>query len=313
MSRRLDGGSQGAEVPALPVPERDTIAWRVVIVTRILPVALGFHAALRDAGHDPVALLTIRDTDGRYGGFDLGGMLDELPAELDILMPARRASIAPLLESVHPDLVVCMGFPWKVPADALAVPPLGWLNGHPSLLPRHRGPVPIAWAIRNGDTDVGVTFHRMDAELDTGPILAQASFPLGEYTVPNEFYERMGPVVMETLAKALDAIAAGDEGTAQSAGGDYESFLTDDDAVLDPARSAVELHRLVWAWRYTIPVGELRGALVELDGETLRVLASSLTEVAGARRLDCADAPLWLVEVEPAQAGETVGTAASSS
>jgi len=290
------------------------VSLRAVIVTRILPVALGFEAVLRRAGHEPVGLLTIRDTENRYGPeFTLEGLLGGLPPQLDVVLPSSRSRMAPLLASLRPDLVVCMGFPWKVPADALAVPPLGWLNGHASLLPRHRGPVPIAWAIRNGDTDVGVTFHRMDEELDTGPILAQASFPLGEYTVPNEFYERMGPVVMETLAKALDAIAAGDEGTAQSAGGDYESFLTDDDAVLDPARTAVELHRLVWAWRYTIPVGELRGALVELDRETVRVLASSLTEVAGARRLDCADAPLWLVEVEPAQAGETVGTAASSS
>jgi hypothetical protein len=63
MSRRLDGGLQGAEVPALPVPVPGTGAWRVVVATRILPVALGFHAALRDAGHAPVALLTIRDTD----------------------------------------------------------------------------------------------------------------------------------------------------------------------------------------------------------------------------------------------------------
>ena len=54
------------------------------------------------------------------------------------------------IESVRPDLVVCMGFPWKVPADALAVPPLGWLNGHPSLLPHRPGPVPVAWAIREG-------------------------------------------------------------------------------------------------------------------------------------------------------------------
>src|SRR4029077_12043371 len=101
---------------------------RVVIATRILPVLLGFHAVLREAGHEPVALLTIRDADGRYGGFDLSGMLDDLPAELDVLMPARRASIAALLDAVRPDLVVCMGFPWKVPPDALAVPRLGWLN-----------------------------------------------------------------------------------------------------------------------------------------------------------------------------------------
>jgi methionyl-tRNA formyltransferase len=274
------------------------MAWRVVIVTRILPVALGFHAAVREAGHEPVALLTIRDTDGRYGGFDLGGSLNELPGELDILMPARRASIAPLLESVQPDLVVCMGFPWKVPADALDVPRLGWINGHPSLLPRYRGPVPVAWAIRNGEEEIGVTFHRMEAELDTGPILAQERFPLGELTDPDEFYPRLGPTVVSVLSQALAKLAAGVEAEAQE-GGEYQSLFGDEDATLDFSRPALELHRLVWAWRYTIPGGKLQGALAELDGETVRVLASSLTEVEGARQVDCADAPLWLVRTEP--------------
>lgn len=274
---------------------------RVVITTRILPVALGFDAVLRDAGHEPVALLTMRDVESRYGPeFTLDALLRGLPADLDVVIPSRRASIRPLLESLRPDLVVCMGFPWKIPADALAVPPLGWLNGHPSLLPRHRGPVPIAWAIRNGDSEVGITFHRMDAELDTGPILAQASLALGDYVAPDELYARMGPVVMQTLAQALERIAAGDEGTPQPAGGEYETFLPQEDAYLDPSRTAVELHRLVWAWRYTVPVGPVRGALVELDGEMVRVLASSLAKVDGARTLECADGPLWLVTTEPA-------------
>jgi hypothetical protein len=88
--------------------------WRVVIATRVLPIALGFSAALREAGHEPVALLTVRDARGRYGGFDLSGMLDDLPPQLDVLIPARRASMAPLLASVRPDLVVCTGFPWKI-------------------------------------------------------------------------------------------------------------------------------------------------------------------------------------------------------
>jgi methionyl-tRNA formyltransferase len=272
--------------------------WRVVIVTRILPVALGFHAALRDAGHNPVALLTIRDTDGRYGGFDLAGMLDSLPAELDILMPARRSSIAPLLESVQPDLAVCMGFPWKVPADALAVPPLGWLNGHPSLLPHHRGPVPVAWTIRAGEDQFGVTFHRMDPELDTGPILAQKTVPVGELCEPDELYGRMGPIVIEVLGEALANLAAGAEGVPQD-GGDYQGFFGDEDAQLDFSRPAAEVHRLIWAWRYTIAAGELHGALAELDGGTVRVLASSLTEVEDAVRVDCADGPIWLVKTEP--------------
>ena len=279
-------------IPAAP--------WRTVIVTRILPVVLGLYAALRDAGHEPVALLTVRDNDGRYGGLELGGMLGEVPAELEVLMPARRSSIAPLLASVRPDLVVCTGFPWKIPADALAVPPLGWINGHPSLLPRHRGPVPVAWAIRAGEPEIGLTFHRMDAALDTGAILAQRTVTIGEYCEPDDFYPRLGPIHMETCREALDRLAAGDLGTLQPEGGEYESFFTDDDADLDLTRSAAEVHRLVWAWRYTIPRGNRHGALLELDGGVVRVLASSLTEVDGARRVECADAPLWLVRTEAA-------------
>jgi methionyl-tRNA formyltransferase len=273
---------------------------RVVIVTRILPVALGFDGVLRKAGHEPVALLTMRDTENRYGAeFTLDALLQGVPADLDVVIPSGRAAIKQLLEPLRPDLVVCMGFPWKIPPDALAVPPLGWLNGHPSILPRHRGPVPVAWAIRNGDEEVGVTFHRMDAALDTGPIFAQQSMTIGDYVVPDEFYGRMGPLVMETFAQALERIAAGDEGTPQPEGGEYEGFLPQEDAYLDQSRAAVELHRLVWAWRYTVPVGPVRGALVELDGELVRVLASSLAPVDGARTLECVDGPLWLVTTEP--------------
>lgn len=276
-------------------------AWRAVIVTRILPVALGFYGALREAGHEPIALLTIRDPERRYGDLELGGLLDGIPTDLEVLMPARRASIAPLLASLEPDLAVCMGFPWKIPADALAVPRLGWINGHPSMLPRHRGPVPVAWTIRAGEEELGVTFHRMDAQLDTGPVLAQRTIPVGELCEPDEFYTRMGPPVIETLSEALAALAAGNEGTPQPDGGEYETFFTDDDAVLDFSRPAEEVHRLVWAWRFTIPRGTLHGALADVDGETVRVLASSLTEVEGTTRVECADAPLWLVRTEPAQ------------
>jgi methionyl-tRNA formyltransferase len=218
--------------------------------------------------------------------------------ELDVLLPAGRSTIAPLLASVDPDLVVCMGFPWKIPAEALAVPTLGWLNGHPSLLPRHRGPIPVAWAIRDGDEEIGITFHRMDADLDTGAILAQAAQPLGEYVQPEEMFTGMGPLILATLGEALEKLAADEPGTVQE-GGDYQTFFTDDDAWLDLSRPAVEVHRLVWGWRYALAQGELHGALAELDGETVRVLASSLDEVDDARRVECGDGPLWILVTEP--------------
>jgi methionyl-tRNA formyltransferase len=277
-------------IPAAP--------WRVVLVTRILPVALGFTAAVQEARHELVALLTNR-SGNRYGPVgELEPLLARIPAELDVLLPGRRTAIAPLLASARPDLVVCMGFPWKIPADALAVPTLGWLNGHPSLLPRHRGPIPVAWAIRDGDEEIGITFHRMDAELDTGAILAQAAYPLGEYVEPEEMFTGIGPLILATLGEALEKLAAGEPGTVQE-GGDYETFFTEDDVWLDWSRPAVEVHRLVWAWRHALAQGELHGALAELDGETVRVLASAFDEVEGARRVECGDGPLWIVATEP--------------
>jgi methionyl-tRNA formyltransferase len=287
------------------------VSWRVAIVTRIPPVLAGFDALVREAGHEPVALLTMRNVDGRYGPGSLTGELVMAAAEeLDVLLPARRSTIAPLLASVQPDLVVCMGFPWKVPPEALAVPRLGWLNGHPSLLPRHRGPLPVAWAIRSGDDEVGITFHRMDADLDTGPILSRRAFPLGGLEPPESFYTRFGVVIGEALAEALERLAAGDEGTAQEEGGSYETFFTDEDAWLDLSRPAAEVHRLVWAWLYAMSAGGTRGALLELDGRPVRVLASSLSEVEAARPVECGDGTLWLVETEELSAEEATSSSA---
>jgi methionyl-tRNA formyltransferase len=274
------------------------MSWRVVLVTQILPVAQGFGAAVTGLGHEPVALLSTVDREGRYDSA-MRMDLSQLPPELDILVPARRSSIAPLLRSVEPDLVVCMGFPWKIPPDALAVPRLGWVNGHPSLLPRHRGPIPVAWAIRSGDDEIGITFHRMDAELDTGPILAQRPYPLGEPEHPETFFPRFGETVGATLVEALQRLASGDEGDVQEeGGGEYETFFTADDAWIDLSRPAAEVHRLVWAWRYGMILDGEKGALLELNGKTVRVLVTSLTEVAGAERVECGDAPLWIVETE---------------
>lgn len=285
---------------------------RVVVVTRIPPVLEGFGAVIRESGHEVVALLTNREVIAVHGpGAATSELVFGAPDDLDVLLPARRSSIAPLLASVRPDLVVCMGFPWRIPPDALAVPRLGWLNGHPSLLPLHRGPVPVAWAIRNGEEQIGITFHFMDAELDTGPILAQRRIPLGELEPPDVFFPKAGPVIGEALAEALGRIDAGDEGTPQDPeSGSYESFFTEDDVWLDLSRPAVELHRLAWAWRYGISRTTIAGALLELDGRPARVLATSLAEVEGARRIDCGDAPLWLLETEELSEEEASRTTA---
>jgi methionyl-tRNA formyltransferase len=291
------------------------MSWRVVIVTMIPPVLLGFDAVVREAGHEPVALLTMRGWTNPEGVLSSAALVAAAPDDLNILMPAKRSDLAPLLRSMEPDLVVCMAFPWKIPADALAVPKHGWLNGHPSLLPLHRGPTPVAWAIRDGDDGYGISFHKMDAELDTGPILVQRPIPFGDFEPPDDFFPKSGPVVGEALAEALAKLEAGEEGDVQAEGsGSYETFFDDDAVWLDLARPAAEVHRLAWAWRYGMRVdGGLKGAVLEMDGTPVRVLATALTEVDGAKRVECGDAPLWIVETEELSEAELSGEGATQS
>ena len=169
------------------------MSWRVVIVTRIPPVLAGFDAVVRDAGHEPVALLTMRDHDGRYGDSRHRRARESAAAR-----PRRPHARAPRPRSRRclPRSSPTSSSAWASRGRSRpmrsAVPRLGWLNGHPSLLPRHRGPLPVAWAIREGDEEIGITFHRMDAELDTGPILAQRRIPLGELQPPDTFYPELG-------------------------------------------------------------------------------------------------------------------------
>ena len=193
------------------------MSWRVVLVSQILPVAQGFHAAVAGLGHEPVALLTMVDRAGRYDSA-MRMDLSQIPPELDILVPARRSSIAPLLRSMEPDLVVCMAFPWKIPPDALAVPTHGWINGHPSLLPRHRGPTPVAWAIRAATRRSGSRSTAWTPSSTPARSSRSARIPLGEPEPPDDFFPKLGPVVGEALVEALPRLASGDEGDVAGGG-----------------------------------------------------------------------------------------------
>jgi methionyl-tRNA formyltransferase len=273
------------------------MALRVVLISQIQPAVEAYVAGLRALGHEPVGLLCVRTT-SRYG-FDLGAHVISAPAEVDVVMPASRERIAPLLRALEPDLALCAGFPWKLPVEALEVPRLGVINFHPSLLPRYRGPIPVGWAIRNGDREIGVTFHRMAAELDTGPILAQGRLTLGDEWSWEELGPRVAGVVQEILPTALERAERGDPGEPQDASaGEYLSFFEPDYAAIDWSRPAAEIERQVRAWRFGSSGGEVQGALSELEGERVRVLRVSL-EPGGGRPVECGDGTIWVLETEP--------------
>src|SRR5215208_269323 len=183
--------------------------WRIALITSIAPVAALFTDALRRLRHDPVAVVTPRRRVPTQGDLALSDAT--VPKGLDILFARDKRSLEPLLRAVRPDLVVCFGFPWLIPPEALAIPPLGAINLHPSLLPRHRGPIPTAWAVRAGDATFGVTWHRMDPAFDTGGILAQLPVPME----PDDreirvVAPRLLAVAVRLLPRVLERVAAGD-------------------------------------------------------------------------------------------------------
>ena len=268
---------------------------RVVLISEVGPAVEGLSQLLRASGHEPVALLCVRRDTERYT--EMTELLAAAPPELDIVMPAARDRIAPLLGLFEPDVALCIGFPWKIPPDALAVPRHGIVNGHPSLLPRYRGPSPVSWAIRNGDPEFGFTFHYMDAELDTGNILGQVRVPLDD----EHSWEELTPKLAETVGGMLPAVLArvesGDPGDPQDeTQASYLGTFEPEYVRIDWSRAAVEIERQVRAWRFhaAIPRG---GALAEVDGELVRVLRVSREAGHGAA-VACGDGTLWIVETE---------------
>jgi methionyl-tRNA formyltransferase len=181
--------------------------------------------------------------------------VDEEAARLDVpvvLRPRRLRELASVAELValDPALLVLADYGQIVPQALLDVP-LGALNLHPSLLPRHRGASPIPATILAGDERTGVTLMRMDAGLDTGPIIAVREVDLtGTETAP-ELEAALAEEAADLLAARLAGWTRGGlEARPQPAeGATLTRPLRREDGRLDPTRAAVELERQVRAYQ----------------------------------------------------------------
>ena len=279
-------------------------SWRVVMICSITPMADTYVAALRELGHDVPAILAPRRG---AGDPPLPAHLEltrySAPEGVDLLFARDKHSLEPLLRAYEPDLAVCSGFPWKIPQAALDVPRLGSINLHPALLPRHRGPIPLAWALRDGDPVWGTTWHRMDAELDTGNILSQGSVPIEDDDVDiEEFAPKLLASGVQLLAPALERVAAGDPGDSQPEEGvTWAGHFEDDDYVrVDWSHPARFIHNQVRAWHLEFGFAGIRAPQAELNGEQVVLRQTRLTDPGGdAVRVECGDGPLWVVAAEP--------------
>ena len=277
-------------------------SWRIVLVSTVPVISNLLTDTLRGLGHRPVAVITARRPQPLEPHPDRPSMTDETaPPGLDVLLPSSKHAIEPLLRAYQPDLMICWGFPWKIPLAALQVPRLGSINCHPALLPRHRGPIPFAWAIREGDGEYGVTWHRMDAELDTGHILAQATVPMED----DDFDilavgPRTAPVALGLLPRVLERVASGDPGDPQPAeGASWGGHFGEDYATVDWSQPSRRIHDQVRAWAFTFGMSPVVGPVAELDGRRVRLTRTSLVDPGGdARRVEAGDGPIWIVSFE---------------
>ncbi len=129
-------------------------------------------------------------------------------ADIPVLQPTKikTEEFADELRSFNPDLIVVAAYGRILPASILDLPPLGCINIHGSLLPRHRGAAPIQWAILAGDKEAGITIMQMDVGMDTGAMLLPASVPVANDETAGSLFTKLSNLGGTALLEALDLL-----------------------------------------------------------------------------------------------------------
>jgi methionyl-tRNA formyltransferase len=160
---------------------------------------------------------------------------------LHLLQPAKLKDPAFLeeLRGLQADLQIVVAFR-MLPEVVWNMPPLGTVNLHGSLLPQYRGAAPINWAVINGERVTGVTTFKLQHEIDTGHILLQESFPIGEDDTAGDVHDYMKEIGAKLLVKTVEGLVAGTIaekpqegiGNRQSAIGNLEAAVGNEGAIL---------------------------------------------------------------------------------
>ena len=153
-----------------------------------------------------------------------------------------------IFQSLNADLCIMAYVTDIVPSDIIHAATLGTIQYHPSLLPLHRGPSSINWAVIQGDTQTGLSIFWPDEGLDTGPILLQKRIKIGEDdTVGSLYFRKLFPMGIEAILESVDLIADGnaprivqDESVAT-----YEGWCGLDDARINWTGDIQIIHNII--------------------------------------------------------------------
>ena len=222
--------------------------------------------ALLEAGHDIVLVLTQPERPAGRG-------LKPLPSAIKVLaqasgLPLQQpaaldASALAAVRAARPDVIVVAAYGLIVPPALLAVPPRGCLNVHASLLPRWRGAAPIQRALLAGDASSGITIMRMDAGLDTGPILLQEALPIAPAETAGTLHDKLAGLGARLIVRALATQPEPQQQDESRA--TYARRVDKAEASVDWRRSAQEIERQVRA------LDPVPGAQTRLGGRGLKI------------------------------------------
>ena len=188
-----------------------------------------------------------------------------------VLQPekARDPDFHDRLRAIAPDCCVVVAYGKILPASLLAIPPLGFVNIHFSLLPAYRGAAPVQRALMDGVTETGVSIMVLTESMDEGPVLATASIPVGEDDTAGEVGDRLAEVGAGLLVETLDAYAAGSikpvEQDHESA--TYAPKITNEETRIDWTQPTERIRNLVRA------LNPVPGAWTTLGEARLKVYA----------------------------------------
>jgi methionyl-tRNA formyltransferase len=188
-----------------------------------------------------------------------------LTTGIPLLQPEklRRTEAIEELRQWSPDVYVVAAFGQILPQAVLDIPPYGSINVHASLLPRWRGAAPIQAAIRAGDHESGITIMKMDAGLDTGPMLSQRAIPLAPDETGQSLHDKLALLGSELLIETLPHYLSSE--ISPEAQDDalvtFAPTIKKEEGLIDWTQSAQDIERLVraftpWPGTYTFWNGQ---------------------------------------------------------
>lgn len=222
---------------------------------------------------------------------------------LHLIQPEKLLSVRDQVASLSPDCMVSASYGGWLPEWFLGIAPLGVVNIHPSLLPRHRGAAPIIRAVLEGDKVTGVSFMVTDSGWDTGDLLQVFRYPLKPQMTSGELEEILSRKAAEHLPDVLRGYAEGTlTSQPQSHGETYAEKVSPEESILNWNESSEKLSRKILAFN---PVP---GARTEFNGKILKIHRADSVQGTGRPGevlsvsplvVACGEQALALMELQP--------------